>query len=69
MNIEKQKKLYAEYMHNYRKHKAQENKIPQASTSTDPTPTPVLYIHNQASEYFQKKYILSSLVSYLNCLH
>jgi hypothetical protein len=35
--------LSAEYMHNYRKGKAQENKTPQASTSTDPTPTPIIY--------------------------
>jgi hypothetical protein len=36
-------------MRNYRKRKAQEkaqeNKTPQACTSTDPTPTPYIYIH------------------------
>jgi hypothetical protein len=37
-------------MRNYRKRKAQENKTPQASMSTDPTPAPILYIYNQASE-------------------
>jgi hypothetical protein len=30
--------LPAEYMRNYRKRRAQENKTSQASTSTDPTP-------------------------------
>jgi hypothetical protein len=35
--------LSAEYMRNYRKSKAQENKTPQASTSTDPTPIPIVY--------------------------
>jgi hypothetical protein len=34
--------LSAEYMHNYRKRKAQENKTSQAM-STDPTPTPIIY--------------------------
>jgi hypothetical protein len=40
---ETHKNLSAEYMHNYRKRKAQENKTPQASTSTDLTTTPVIY--------------------------
>jgi hypothetical protein len=49
VNIDKHiKSLSAEYMRNYRKRKAQEkaqeNKLPQASMSTDPTPTPI--IHN-----------------------
>jgi hypothetical protein len=44
-------------MHNYRKLKAQENKTQQASTSTDPTPTPIIYSYNQANEYFQKNFI------------
>jgi hypothetical protein len=52
---ETHKNLYAEYMRNYRKRKterkAQENKTPQASTSTDPTPTPVMHNYNQANEY------------------
>jgi hypothetical protein len=43
---ETHKNLSAEYMCNYRKHKAhekaQENKMPQASTSTDPTPAPIM---------------------------
>jgi hypothetical protein len=47
-------------MHNYRKckahEKAQENKIPQASTSTDPTTTPIMYNYNQTNEYFQKNF-------------
>jgi hypothetical protein len=41
----------------YRKRKAQENKTPQASTSTDPSPTPVIYNYNQASQYFQKNFV------------
>jgi hypothetical protein len=44
-------------MYNYRKCKAQENKTPQASTSTDPTPSPIIYSHNQANEYLQKNFI------------
>jgi hypothetical protein len=40
--------LSAECMRNYRKRKAQENKIPQASTSTDHTQTPIIYSYNQA---------------------
>jgi hypothetical protein len=44
-----------------RKHKAQEkgqeNKTPQASTSTDPTPNPIIYNYNQANEYFRKNFI------------
>jgi hypothetical protein len=43
-------------MRNYRKYKAQDNKTPQASTSTDPTPTPIIYNHNQANEYFLKNF-------------
>jgi hypothetical protein len=61
VNMEKHKNLYAEYMRNYRKRKVeekvQENKTPQASTSTDPTPTPIIYYYNQANEYFQKKFV------------
>jgi hypothetical protein len=41
---ETHKTLSAEYMHNNRKRKAQENKTPQASTSTDPTPAPIIYV-------------------------
>jgi hypothetical protein len=41
--------LSAEYMRNYRRRKAQENKISQASTSTDSTPTPITYNYNQAN--------------------
>jgi hypothetical protein len=44
-------------MRNYRRQKAQENKTPQAFTSTDPTPTPIMYNYNQANEYFQKNVI------------
>jgi hypothetical protein len=44
---ETHKNLSAEYMRNYRKHKAQENKTPQASTSTDPTPTLFIYNYNE----------------------
>jgi hypothetical protein len=57
LNIEKHKNLSAEYMRNYRKSKAQKNKTPQASTSTDPTPTPIICNYNQANEYFQKNFI------------
>jgi hypothetical protein len=35
--------LSAEYMHIYRKHKAQENKTPQASMSTAPTDNIEIY--------------------------
>jgi hypothetical protein len=50
-------------MRNYRKRKAEEkareNNAPQASTSTDHTPTPItsIYSYNQANEYFQKNFI------------
>jgi hypothetical protein len=61
VNIEKHKNLSAEYMRNYRKRKAhekaQENKTPQASSSTDPTPNPIIYKYNQVNEYFQKNVI------------
>jgi hypothetical protein len=32
-------------------------KTSQASTSTDPTPTPIIYNYNQVNEYFQKNFI------------
>jgi hypothetical protein len=38
--------LSAEYMRNYRKRKAQENKTPQASMSTDRTSIPIMYNYN-----------------------
>jgi hypothetical protein len=41
-NVPKQIKLNAERQRDYRKSKAQENKTTQASTSTDPTPTPIV---------------------------
>jgi hypothetical protein len=44
-------------MRYYRKHKAQENRTPQAYTSTAPTPTPIIYNYNQANEYFQNNFI------------
>jgi hypothetical protein len=51
-------------MRNYRKRKAQvkaqENKISQTSTSTDHTPTPIIYNYNQANEYFQMNCIGNS---------
>jgi hypothetical protein len=51
-------------MRKYRKRKTQEkpqeNKTPRASTFTDPTPTPIIYKYNQASEYFQKNFIGNS---------
>jgi hypothetical protein len=52
--------LSAEYMRNYRKRKAQENNTPQASTSSNPTPTPIVYKYNQANEYFQKNFIVDA---------
>jgi hypothetical protein len=51
------KNLSAEYMRNYRKRKAQEIKTRQASSSTDPTPTSIIYDYNQANAYFQKNFI------------
>jgi hypothetical protein len=48
VNIEKHIKTSAENLHNSRNCKAQENKTPQASTSTDLTPTP--YIHLRSSQ-------------------
>jgi hypothetical protein len=48
-------------MRNYRKRKAQgkaqENKTPKASMSTDPTPTSIMCNYNQTNEYFQKNFI------------
>jgi hypothetical protein len=44
-------------MRNYRKCKAQENKTPHASTSTDPTPSPIIFNCNQANEYFQRNFL------------
>jgi hypothetical protein len=49
-------------MRNYRKRKAQENITPQASTSTDPTPTPIIYNYNEVTEYFQKNFLVIHLV-------
>jgi hypothetical protein len=50
------KNLSAEYVYDYRERKtleeAQENKTPQASISTDPTPAPIVYSYNQANEFF-----------------
>jgi hypothetical protein len=54
---ETQKNLSAEYMRNCRKRKAHENKTLQASKSTDPTPTPIIYNYNEANAYFQKNFI------------
>jgi hypothetical protein len=51
-------KSNAEYMREYRKRKAQE-KTPQASTSTHPTPTPIIYSYNQANTF--KLDVLSDL--------
>jgi hypothetical protein len=49
-------------MRSYRKCKAQENKIPQASMSTDPTENPVMYNYSQANEYFKKKLLAIHLI-------
>jgi hypothetical protein len=58
VNIEKHiKNISAENMRNYRKRKAQENRTPQASTSTDRAPTPIIYNCNQANKHFQKNVI------------
>jgi hypothetical protein len=47
------KNISAEYMRNYRERRPQENKIPQASTSTEPTPTSITYNYNQAIVMFE----------------
>jgi hypothetical protein len=58
VNIEEHiKQISAENVRNYRKLKAQENERPQASTSTDPTQTPIMYNYDQANEYFQNNFI------------
>jgi hypothetical protein len=54
---ETHRNLSAEYVRNYRTRKAQENETPQASTSTGPTPTPIIHNYNKANEYFQKNFI------------
>jgi hypothetical protein len=63
---ETHKNISAENTHNYRKRKAQEiaqeNKTSQASTSTDPTPTPIIHSYDQASEYFQRILLVIHLV-------
>jgi hypothetical protein len=46
----------AEYMRNYKKCKAQENKTSHAVTSTDPTPIQITYNYSKANEYFQKNF-------------
>jgi predicted glycosyl hydrolase (DUF1957 family) len=48
---ETHRNLSSEYIRNYRNCKAQENRTPEESTSTDPTPTPIIYNYNQANEY------------------
>jgi hypothetical protein len=58
-NVPKRRtKLNAERQHDYRKRKAQgktqENKTSQASTSTDPAPTPIIYNYNKVNECFPK---------------
>jgi hypothetical protein len=57
VNIEKRIKTYLLNTCVITENKAQENKTPQASTSTDPTPTPIIYSYNQANEHFQKNFI------------
>jgi hypothetical protein len=61
VNKEKHKNVSAEYMCTYRRsktlEKAQENKIPQTSTSTDTTPLPIIYDYNRANKYFQNNII------------
>jgi hypothetical protein len=61
-NVPKRTKLNAERQRDYRKRKARENKTSQASTLTDPTPTPIIYNYNQANEYFQKNYWQGEIV-------
>jgi hypothetical protein len=46
--------LFQSHSYNYIKHKAQGNKTPQASTSTDPRSTSIGLI--KANEYFQKNF-------------
>jgi hypothetical protein len=76
-NVPKRTKLNAERQRDYRKCKAQEYKRPQESTSTDPTPTPIIYNCNQANEYFQKHCTgnlfgyacdICDRLCYMNCL-
>jgi hypothetical protein len=60
-------------MHNYRKHKAQEeadeNKTQQASMSTDPTPASIIYNYNQAKIFLKEQLgpILTSIWSWTKC--
>jgi hypothetical protein len=59
---ETHKNLSAEYMCNYRKGKAQENKTPHASTSNDPTPTPTYKIIIKLMNMFQRILLVIHLV-------
>lgn len=56
-NVPKRTKLNAEQQCDYRKREAQENKTSQASTSTDPTTTPIIYSYYGVNEYFQNNFI------------
>jgi hypothetical protein len=54
-------------MRNYRKRKAQENKTPQATTSTDPTPTPIIYNFNHANKNFQNNVLVIHVIMLAIC--
>jgi hypothetical protein len=56
---ETHKALSAEYM---RKAKLRKTKTPESSTLTDPTPTPIMYNYNQATEYFKSIVLVIHLV-------
>jgi hypothetical protein len=59
VNIDKHIKPYLlkTYVITGTQEKSQENKTPQASTSIDPTPAPIIYNYDQANDYFQKNLI------------
>jgi hypothetical protein len=64
---ETHKNISAEYMHNYRKHKAQKNKTPQASTSTDPTPTQLYTVITNPMNTFKRILLVIHLVMPATC--
>jgi hypothetical protein len=56
------KNVSAEYMRNYRKRKSQENKTPQASTSTDPTPARYVQLKSSQSMLSKEFYWQSQII-------
>jgi hypothetical protein len=65
------KNLSAEYKRNYRspktQGKAQKNKTPQASTSTDPTRIPIIYNYSKPMNTFKRILLLIHLVMLDTC--